>query len=94
MNPDLSALHARLLAEVDQPREIWAPPPAAEPLGRQRLALRAVIARHAPVPCPPPCSVRHVHVTCAAGCRAADPYGPHYPCTEIRHIEHDLTKEL
>jgi hypothetical protein len=79
------SLHARLMAATS-------PLTVAQERTPEELAaaLRAVVERHAPVPCPPPCCVRHEHVTCAAGCRAADPFGAHYPCADIQGVARDL----
>jgi hypothetical protein len=47
-------------------------------------ALRAVVELHRPEPCPPPCSLRHEHLTCLC-CR-----GMHWPCNTIEKITGEL----
>ena len=79
-----SDLHARLLAELNKPWEIWAPSNAAAPLGRQRLALLTVVDRHAPKPCRGfPCLHLDPHLRCPL-CGQDD------PCDELRTIADQL----
>lgn len=44
----MSDLHARLVAELGKPYEIWAPGNVVTPIARQRAALLAVVELHAP----------------------------------------------
>lgn len=46
---DPQALHAELLAKISTEWEVWAPSPAAEPLGQIRIAAREVLELHKPV---------------------------------------------
>lgn len=88
----MSTLHERLLTHLEQPWEIWAPVKAADVLGPQRLALRAVVELHAPiaehegVPMPPVC----VHCTALASALASRSWVIPWPCSTILTIADKL----
>lgn len=79
---DPVVLHAALLALINEYMEsmIADDYPAPMPL----VALRAVVELHRPEPCPPPCSLRHEHLTCLH-CR-----GMFWPCNTIEKITVEL----
>lgn len=80
-------LHTRVMMELAKPWEIWAPPPAAGPLGRMRLALLAAAARHAP-------TARDTILPACDGCSTHDGLGwvswVAYPCGELQAIAGQL----
>lgn len=87
-------LHEKLLAATG-------PLPAFTPLRRSTInkprdALRAVLELHAPVPCSPPCSMRHEHL-CCRWCRGyiwpATESLVAWPCPTIDAIARELEIE-
>lgn len=82
----MADLYARLLAHLEQPWEIWAPVKAADVLGPQRLALRALVERHKPRSCTyEGCKSPAMHKVCSV-CGG----GSTYPCTDIQVIADQL----
>jgi hypothetical protein len=89
----VSDLHARLVAELNRPWEVWAPKSPGEVLGRIRLALRAVVELHSFRPCQN--AVRDNHPL-PGNCAGCDPLNEDscdsnpWPCSTIQVIAREL----